>query len=117
MDCTPVSSALRLLPISEPNDAPATSPPNPDTLNPVLAAAPVVWLAGFGENAVNFEVLMWIDDPEAGIGNIRSDVLKRVWRLFREHGIALPYPQRDIHVKEWPQALQPAPPAPAMITL
>jgi len=75
--------------------------------------APVVWLAGFGENAVNFEVLMWIDDPEAGIGNIRSDVLKRVWHLFREHGIALPYPQRDIHVKEWPQALQPAPPAPA----
>ena len=74
--------------------------------------APVVWLAGFGENAVNFEILMWIDDPEAGIGNIRSDVLKRVWHLFREHGIALPYPQRDIHVKEWPQAFQPAPSAP-----
>ena len=73
--------------------------------------APVVWLAGFGDNAVNFEILMWIDDPEAGIGNIRSDVLKRVWHLFREHGIALPYPQRDIHVKEWPQALQPAPSA------
>jgi small-conductance mechanosensitive channel len=65
--------------------------------------APVAWLASFGENAVQFEILMWIDDPEAGIGNIRSDVLKRVWHLFREHGVSLPYPQRDIHVKEWPQ--------------
>ncbi len=72
--------------------------------------APVAWLAGFGENAVNFEILMWIDDPEAGIGNIRSDVLKRVWHLFREHGIGLPYPQRDIHVKEWPQSPPPAAP-------
>ena len=25
----------------------------------------------------------WINDPEEGLGNVRSDVLKRVWRLFQ----------------------------------
>ena len=64
--------------------------------------APSVWLHSFGDSAIQFEIQLWIDDPEAGVGNIRSDVLKRIWLLFKEHGVQLPYPQRDIHVKEWP---------------
>ena len=63
---------------------------------------PSVWLSSFGDSAIQFEIQLWIDDPEAGTGNIRSDVLKRIWVLFREHGVQLPFPQRDIHVKEWP---------------
>lgn len=65
---------------------------------------PAVWLSAFGDSAIQFEIQLWIDDPEAGVGNIRSDLLKRVWALFREHGIGLPFPQRDIHVKEWPDS-------------
>lgn len=64
--------------------------------------APSVWLSAFGDSAIQFEIQLWIDDPEAGTNNIRSDVLKRIWALFREHGVKLPFPQRDIHVKEWP---------------
>lgn len=64
--------------------------------------APSVWLSAFGESAIQFEIQLWIDDPEAGVGNIRSDVLKRIWALFRDNGVRLPFPQRDIHVKEWP---------------
>jgi small-conductance mechanosensitive channel len=64
--------------------------------------APSVWLHAFGDSAIQFEIQLWIDDPEAGVGNIRSDVLKRIWVLFKDHGVQLPYPQRDIHVKEWP---------------
>ena len=64
--------------------------------------SPVVWLAGFGDSSINFEILLWIDDPEAGLGNVRSEVLKRLWHLFKEHGIELPFPQRDVHVKHWP---------------
>jgi small-conductance mechanosensitive channel len=66
------------------------------------APEPSVWLHSFGDSAIQFEIQLWIDDPEAGVGNIRSDVLKRIWGLFKEHGVQLPYPQRDIHVKEWP---------------
>jgi small-conductance mechanosensitive channel len=65
--------------------------------------APTVWLHAFGDSAIQFEIQLWIDDPEAGVGNIRSDVLKRIWVLFKEHGVQLPYPQRDIHVKQWPE--------------
>lgn len=61
-----------------------------------------VWLLAFGENAIQFEVQIWINDPEEGIGNVRSDLLKRMWRLFRENGVQIPYPQRDIHIREWP---------------
>lgn len=65
--------------------------------------APSVWLHAFGDNGILFEIQMWIDDPEEGIGNVRSDVLKRILRLFREHGIEIPFPQRDLRIKEAPQ--------------
>jgi len=61
--------------------------------------APTVWLTAFGENAIEFEIQVWIDDPEEGIGNVRSDVLKQVWHLFREHGVEIPFPQREIRFR------------------
>jgi small-conductance mechanosensitive channel len=63
---------------------------------------PSIWLTAFGESGVDHEILVWIGDPEAGIGSVRSQILNRVWVLFRENGIEMPNPQRDIHVKEWP---------------
>ncbi len=61
--------------------------------------APTAWLQSFGENGLMFEIQIWIDDPEDGIGNIRSDLLKRLWRLFLEHGVQVPFPQRVMHIK------------------
>lgn len=65
----------------------------------LVLPAPKVLLVGFGESAVDFEIRFWIADPEAGIGGVRSDVLKRVWQLFKQNRIELPFPQRDVHVK------------------
>ncbi len=67
---------------------------------------PTVWLHAFGENAIQFELQIWLEDPEEGLGNVRSDVLKRLWHLFREHGVQIPYPQRDIHVRAWPETAE-----------
>lgn len=61
--------------------------------------APNVWMKEFGDNSVNFEILAWIADPEEGVGNVRSDVLKRVWRLFLENEIEIPFPQRDLNLR------------------
>jgi small-conductance mechanosensitive channel len=72
---------------------------------------PTVWLRAFGESSVDHEILVWIKDPEAGVGNVQSEILNRLWDLFRENNIELPFPQRDIRVKEWPQP--PPPPATA----
>jgi len=73
---------------------------------------PSVWLNEFGESAIRLEIQIWIEDPEEGIGNVKSDVLKRVWHLFRDNGITIPFPQRDIRVKEWPEGPFPARPLP-----
>jgi len=64
---------------------------------------PNVWLTAFGDSAIEHEILVWISDPESGVGNVRSDVLNRLWWLFKEHDIALPYPQRDVHLHTVPQ--------------
>jgi len=61
---------------------------------------PVVWLESYGDSSVNFVIHCWINDPEEGVGNVRSDVLKRLWDLFQEHGIEIPFPQRDINLRD-----------------
>jgi small-conductance mechanosensitive channel len=66
----------------------------------VLASPPpTAWLDGYGESSVNFVVHCWISDPEEGVGNIRSEVLKNLWELFQQNGIEIPFPQRDINFK------------------
>lgn len=65
---------------------------------------PKVWLIAFGESSVDHEILVWISDPEQGVGSVRSEVLNRVWALFKENGIDIPFPQRDLHIKDWPGA-------------
>jgi small-conductance mechanosensitive channel len=64
---------------------------------------PTVWLTGFGESSVDHEILVWIADPESGVGNVQSEILNRLWVLFKENGVAIPFPQRDVRVKEWPR--------------
>ncbi|MEM6586202.1 MAG: mechanosensitive ion channel domain-containing protein [Pseudomonadota bacterium] len=60
---------------------------------------PRVNLMGFGDSSVDFELRFWIEDPEAGLANIRSDVYNRVWQLFKENDIEIPYPQSDLHLR------------------
>jgi small-conductance mechanosensitive channel len=62
-----------------------------------------VRLTAFGENGVEHEILVWISDPEDGVGNVRSDVLNRLWLLFKDNGIVIPYPQREVRIVEPPK--------------
>ncbi|NBB23776.1 mechanosensitive ion channel [Porphyrobacter sp. SLTP] len=61
---------------------------------------PTVWWGGFGDNSVDFTIHCWINDPEEGVGNVRSEVLKHLWALFKEHGVEIPYPQRDLRLRQ-----------------
>jgi small-conductance mechanosensitive channel len=76
-----------------------------DTPRVMPFPAPQMLLLGFGDNGLLCEVRLWVDDPEEGIGNVRSDLLKRVLARFRDNGVELPHPQRDLHIKEWPGKL------------
>lgn len=71
-----------------------------ETIDRVLKSPkPVCHLNSFGDNAVNLELRIWIDDPQNGLSNVRSEILLEVWDRFLEAGIAFPFPQRDLHIK------------------
>ena len=60
---------------------------------------PTVWMSEYGDSSVNFTIHCWIQDPEEGVGNVRSQVLKKLWWLFKENDIEIPFPQRDLHIR------------------
>lgn len=60
---------------------------------------PTVWMSEYGDSSVNFVIQCWINDPEEGVGNVRSQVLKNLWTKFQEHDIEIPFPQRDINLR------------------
>jgi len=60
---------------------------------------PACRLLGFGDNGINLELRVWIDDPEEGVNNVRTEINLETWRRFREHNITIPFPQRDLHLK------------------
>jgi small-conductance mechanosensitive channel len=74
-----------------------------DSPRVLTSPKPNVWLTSFGDYAVEHEILAWISDPEGGVGNVKSDVLNRLWVLFKENGIEIPVPRREIVVKRWPE--------------
>jgi small-conductance mechanosensitive channel len=57
---------------------------------------PVCWMTEFGDSSLNFKLRFWIDDPQAGLTNIRGKVLLALWDTFKEHGIAIPFPHREV---------------------
>jgi small-conductance mechanosensitive channel len=60
---------------------------------------PNVWMKEFGDSSVNFDILVWIVDPEVGVGNVRSEVLNRLWVLFKDNEVEIPFPQLDLHIR------------------
>jgi len=70
-----------------------------DTPRVLVDPAPVCLMRGFGDSSVDLELRFWIRDANEGINNVRSEVLRRVWKAFHEHGIEIPYPQRDLHLR------------------
>ncbi len=57
-----------------------------------------VYLKSFGDNGIDLEMGIWINDPEEGQLNLKSDINLEIWRKFREAGIEIPYPQRDVRI-------------------
>jgi small-conductance mechanosensitive channel len=63
--------------------------------------APRCLVKAFGESSVDLEIRLWISDPQNGRSNMISDIYLKIWDLFHEHGVSIPYPQRDLHVKSF----------------
>ena len=59
---------------------------------------PAARLLGFGDNGIDLELRIWINDPEEGVANVVSDVNLSIWKSFKEHNISIPFPQRDVRI-------------------
>jgi small-conductance mechanosensitive channel len=60
--------------------------------------APVSRLMQFSDHGMDLELRFWIADPEAGVNNVRSDVNRMIWRLFRDAHITIPVAQREVQL-------------------
>ncbi|HEY8857296.1 MAG TPA: mechanosensitive ion channel domain-containing protein [Rugosibacter sp.] len=59
---------------------------------------PAALLKEFADSGINLELGCWIADPENGLGVLRSEINLAIWRSFKQHGITIPYPQREVRL-------------------
>jgi len=52
----------------------------------------------FEDYGMRLEVRFWIADPMNGVNNVRSDVNRAIWRVFRAHKIRIPVAQRELRI-------------------
>ena len=62
------------------------------------APGPVAVVLRFADSGIDLELGVWINDPENGQGNLRSSLNLAILRTFRNNGIVIPFPQRDINI-------------------
>jgi len=67
--------------------------------------APTAYFLGFGNNSLNFVLWAWVSHNDYR-WSTQSDLHYMVSHAFKEHGIVIPYPQRDIHIHTAEQAAQ-----------
>jgi small-conductance mechanosensitive channel len=60
---------------------------------------PSVQFLGFGESSLDFRLLVWTDRPRRH-PQIKSEANYHIWRLFKEAGIEIPFPQRDLNLRD-----------------
>jgi small-conductance mechanosensitive channel len=65
----------------------------------LVEPAPVSRLMHFSDSGIELELRFWISDPQEGVNNVRSEVNRAIWRLFKEHKITIPVAQREILVR------------------
>lgn len=82
-----------------------------DTLQAVAEAnadilanpAPRVRFRQFGDSSLDFELLGWIADP-ANRGRVKHELNCAVYKAFAAQDIEIPFPQRDLHVRNMPES-------------
>ncbi len=60
---------------------------------------PFVKLEDFGESSMDFELYFWTSN-NFGVEIIKSDLRFLINKEFKNNGIQIPFPQRDLHIKK-----------------
>jgi len=67
--------------------------------------APAAFVLRFAESGIDLELGVWIRDPESGQLGLKSDLNLAIWKAFQQHGISVPFPQRDVRIVAMPAAV------------
>jgi len=62
---------------------------------------PRVRMVGFGASSLDFDLLVWIDNPEFR-GRVRHDLFMKIYKALAAEGIEIPYNKQDLYIKELP---------------
>jgi len=61
-----------------------------------VAERPDAEIAGFGDSGINILVEFWMEGIDDGENRVGADLLLMIWVALKEHGIEIPFPQREV---------------------
>jgi potassium efflux system protein len=64
--------------------------------------APSVYFVDFGDSSLDFEIRAFVGAFDQRL-RVRHEVLRAVEAALRGHGIGIPFPQRDLHIRSGPE--------------
>ena len=70
-----------------------------ENANTLKDPAPSVFLEKFGENSIDFELVVWSSEMSYRPRRYRSDLNFAMEQKLREAGIEIAFPQRDLHIR------------------
>lgn len=74
---------------------------HPEVVTSGSLPKPFVLFMQFGESALDFELRCYISNVDNRL-RVKSDINFAIDAALREAGIEIPFPQRDLHIKNWP---------------
>ncbi len=70
------------------------------------APEPEVWMTGFGDSSVDFDLLVWINCTQITQERLRGELNFMIWNALKRYQIEIPFPQRDLHLRSGWELLQ-----------
>ncbi len=61
--------------------------------------APLIFFMGYGASSIDFDLMVWVEDI-SNMMQVRSDLYFMIWREFQKRQIEIPFPQRDLHLRD-----------------
>lgn len=69
--------------------------------------APSAKFVEFGDSSLNFEIWVWTVDSTQRPNSFKSEINYLIWKALRDAQIEVPYPQRDLYIKQMPENQKP----------
>ncbi|MDE2365569.1 MAG: mechanosensitive ion channel [Betaproteobacteria bacterium] len=64
---------------------------------------PAVILKEFADSGIRLELVIWVEDPEGGALQLRSNLNLEIWSEFQKNGIEIPFPQHEVRLLRPPE--------------